>query len=203
MEAMMPQMSIIIENTLSAMALRSLLLDIVPGIEVVCYRSMEDYRAAMPVHTAHFFVSDAVAFHNPDFFKPILRRTIIITTGEAASFAMSGFNTIDATETEQHIVRQLLSIHHAGHPVGHPVAVNRGADSYSVAEQPQLSARERDVLALVVKGMINKEIADALNVSVATVIFHRNNISTKLGTRSIGRLTVYAVLNNIVALSEI
>jgi DNA-binding CsgD family transcriptional regulator len=71
--------------------------------------------------------------------------------------------------------------------------------------QPQslLSARERDVLALLVKGYINKEIADNLNISLPTVIFHRNNIYEKLQTRSIGRLTIYAVLNNIVTISDI
>jgi DNA-binding CsgD family transcriptional regulator len=69
--------------------------------------------------------------------------------------------------------------------------------------QPQLSQREQEVLALMVKGHINKEIADLLNISLTTVIFHRNNISEKLQTRSIGRLTIYAVLNNIVSLSEI
>jgi DNA-binding CsgD family transcriptional regulator len=69
--------------------------------------------------------------------------------------------------------------------------------------QSLLSARERDVLALLVKGYINKEIASSLNISLPTVIFHRNNIYDKLQTRSIGRLTIYAVLNNIVALSDI
>jgi DNA-binding CsgD family transcriptional regulator len=73
----------------------------------------------------------------------------------------------------------------------------------SVEPTITLSTREREVLALVVKGYINKEIADMLNISLATVIFHRNNISEKLHTRSIGRLTIYAVLNNIVPLSEL
>ena len=66
-----------------------------------------------------------------------------------------------------------------------------------------LSTREREVLARVVKGYINKEIAQELNISLATVIFHRNNISDKLKTRSIGRMTIYAILNNIVQLTDI
>ena len=67
----------------------------------------------------------------------------------------------------------------------------------------ELSPREQEVLALMVKGLINKEIAEKLGVSLPTVIFHRNNISDKLQTRSIGRLTIYAVLNGIVAISDI
>ena len=66
-----------------------------------------------------------------------------------------------------------------------------------------LSPREKDVLALTVKGYINKEIADRLNISSATVVFHRRNICEKIGSRSIGRLTIYAVMNGIVDLREL
>ena len=78
-----------------------------------------------------------------------------------------------------------------------------GAERKNSDEVSLLSQREKEVLALLVKGYINKEIADKLNISLTTAIFHRNNISEKLKTRSLGRLTIYAVLNKIVALSEI
>lgn len=67
----------------------------------------------------------------------------------------------------------------------------------------KLSGREREVLSLMVKGFLNKEIADALNISVSTVIFHRNNICRKFGTRSIGRLTIKAVLAGAIDVNEI
>jgi DNA-binding CsgD family transcriptional regulator len=126
---------------------------------------------------------------------------MVITDGEASPFVLSGFRTIDATASEHDIVRLILRMHHMGHPGGH----HPHQDEVVEGVQPQslLSARERDVLALLVKGYINKEIADNLNISLPTVIFHRNNIYEKLQTRSIGRLTIYAVLNNIVALSDI
>ncbi len=200
---MQPQLTIIMENTLSAMSLRSLLSDIVRGVEVACYPSLDSYKEAQPVMTAHYFVSDSVAFLNPEFFKDVMRRTIVITSGAGSSFVQSGFRVIDATQNEQHIVRNLMQIHHAGHPTGHVAARCPVQHSEQTTEPAQLSAREKDVLALLVKGFINKEIADKLNISVATVIFHRNNISDKLNTRSIGRLTIYAILNNIVGLSDI
>ena len=55
----------------------------------------------------------------------------------------------------------------------------------------------------MVKGFINKEIASKLGISLPTVIFHRNNICLKLKTRSIGKMTVYAVLAGIVEINEI
>lgn len=39
--------------------------------------------------------------------------------------------------------------------------------------QEILSAREIEVLVLITKGLINKEIADKLNISLTTVITHR------------------------------
>ena len=67
----------------------------------------------------------------------------------------------------------------------------------------ELSQREKEVLALIVKGHTNKEISNKLDISITTVIFHRNNICTKLQTRSVGKLTIHAVLSGIVEINEI
>lgn len=198
----MPQIAIISENTLAAMALRGLLSDITPGIDVVCYHNIDEYNAASPM-VAHLFVSAKVLFANMEMFRPMLKRTMVITEGENTSFSQSGIRTIDATASESAIVRQLLHIHQAGHPSGrHPHEAHNDGEVV-MPEATLLSQREKEVLALLVKGYINKEIADMLNISLATVIFHRNNISEKLKTRSLGRLTIYAVLNNIISLSDI
>lgn len=65
-----------------------------------------------------------------------------------------------------------------------------------------LSPREIDVLVLVAKGLMNKEISDTLNISVHTVITHRKNITRKTGIKSVSGLTVYALLNNLLSLDE-
>ena len=61
--------------------------------------------------------------------------------------------------------------------------------------QPELTAREVEVLSLLVQGLINKEIASRLNIGLTTVITHRKNIQEKTGIKSLSGLAVYAILN--------
>lgn len=70
-------------------------------------------------------------------------------------------------------------------------------------EQEGLSDREKEILISVVKGMSNKEIADHHNISIHTAITHRRNITRKLKVHSISGLTIYAIINKLVDISEI
>ena len=73
----------------------------------------------------------------------------------------------------------------------------------SETEEYDLSAREKEILVCVAKGMLNKEIADACNLSIHTVITHRKNITRKTGIKTVAGLTVYALLNNLIDSSSI
>ena len=70
-------------------------------------------------------------------------------------------------------------------------------------ESEELSAREKEILVCVARGMLNKEIADACNISIYTVITHRKNITRKTGIKTVAGLTVYALLNNLIDLNTI
>ena len=70
-------------------------------------------------------------------------------------------------------------------------------------EKDALSAREKEIISNVVKGFTNQEIADKLFLSVHTVMTHRRNIARKLQIHSATGLTIYAIVNKIVDLSEI
>ena len=51
-----------------------------------------------------------------------------------------------------------------------------------------LTPRERDVLALVAAGLMNKQIAAEIGIAEVTVKIHRGHIVRKLGTRSLADL---------------
>jgi DNA-binding NarL/FixJ family response regulator len=63
-----------------------------------------------------------------------------------------------------------------------------------------LSARELQVLQLIVEGKSNKEIASQLNVSANTVAVHRANIMDTLGIHKTAELVTYAIRNGLVDL---
>lgn len=77
--------------------------------------------------------------------------------------------------------------------------------SLSPADTPSesLSPREIEVLRLLARGLINKEIADRLSISINTVLSHRKNITSKLGIKSASGLGIYAVMNGYLDESEL
>ncbi|RKD91390.1 helix-turn-helix transcriptional regulator [Mangrovibacterium diazotrophicum] len=70
-------------------------------------------------------------------------------------------------------------------------------------ENGDLTQREKDVIRHIALGLSNKEMADKLNISIHTVISHRKNITEKLNIKSISGLTVYAIMNNLLDISDI
>ena len=72
-----------------------------------------------------------------------------------------------------------------------------------VKNQDELSGREQEVLTLVVQGLLNKEIADRLHLSLHTVIAHRKNISRKLNIHSTAGLTIYAIVNHLIDIESV
>ncbi len=86
-------------------------------------------------------------------------------------------------------------------PAGEDVQVRRNEPPG--AEESELSDREKEVLVCVAKGMLNKQIADLLNLSIYTVITHRKNITRKTGIKTVAGLTVYAILNGLIDIDAV
>ena len=196
---MTPCFAIIDSNTLSSMALRNILWDMFNHVEIHTYSNVEDFIRDSNRHFVHFFVSSDILFSHSDEFETLKHITIVLSVGPNENIEKAGFRTLDVSLPEQELVSCLLHIHSHGHRDGHKDSqvekkINIGN---------RLSPREKEVLSLMVKGLIYKEIAQELNISLTTVIFHRNNICEKLQTRSLGKLTIFAVFSGIVDLNEI
>lgn len=190
-----PKIIVIHPNSLCCMAMRTILVDIAPfvgmfrDVEILSYNSLEQMLQDQPEMVIHYFVAAQVLQANMPYFAPQLRRCIVLTEGDDTALP-EGTRTIDIRRPEQELLKAFLMMHSNAHVGIHPAPQHEEGDL--------LSLREKDVLALIVKGYINKEIADMLNISTPTVIFHRRNLSEKIGSKSIGRQTIYAVMNGIV-----
>jgi len=71
--------------------------------------------------------------------------------------------------------------------------VERQARHASVQRFAQLTQREREVLDLVVAGKTNRDIADALDISVKTVEAHRSSLMEKVDAESVAELVQAAL----------
>lgn len=99
----------------------------------------------------------------------------------------------------------------AGEPAVHPRIMRKILDHLrtpvqepaEIATAESLTEREMEVLRWAVKGMSNKEIADALCLSVRTVQAHLQNIFNKLGVGSRSEAIVYALKMGWLSLEEL
>ncbi|ARE85338.1 Transcriptional regulatory protein MctR [Roseovarius sp. EC-HK134] len=66
-------------------------------------------------------------------------------------------------------------------------------EPYENPEREQLTNREQTILLQLAQGKSNKDVAQALDISVRTVETHRKNIKRKLGIASTAGLTRYAL----------
>ena len=84
------------------------------------------------------------------------------------------------------ILNAVTDVHRGGAPMSSYIArqVVQSFAKLANPESPELSPREAEVLALVAKGYINKEIADQLGLRLETVRSYLKSIYDKLHVRS-------------------
>lgn len=200
-----PEIAIIDPNTLSCLGLQNLLEEIIPMGTIRTFRSFGELMDDTPDMYAHYFISSQIYFEHTAFFLERKPKTIVLVKGETLP-QLSGVPTLNLYQDEKSLAKNILQLHQYGHhhehsgkqmPAGHP------GMPMNAAGEHQLSAREIEVLVLITKGLINKEIADKLNISLTTVISHRKNITEKLGIKSVSGLTIYAVMHGYIEADSI
>lgn len=189
-----PEIAIIEPNTLTALGLKGLIQQIIPPAVIRTFSDFGHFTDDTPDMYAHYFISAKIYVEHNAFFLTRRSKTIVLVGGEVQT-PMTGVFTLNLLLPEEELVREILKLHQHGHAHHHPHVAARPAS--------ELSPREVEVLVLLTRGLINKEIADRLNISLTTVITHRKNITEKLGIKSLSGLTIYAVLNGYVEADRI
>ena len=193
-----PHVAIIDPNTLAVLGLKQILQNVLPIMTVDTFGSMSEFEANHPEHYFHYFVSMNIVLENRQFFTEHRHQTIVLTLSLDGGSLLSEFHSICINVPEQTLVRSLLMLQQHAHPNGKNLP-----PMPQILQQKVLSDREIEVMALIVQGYINKEIADRLNISLSTVITHRKNIMDKLGMKSVSALTIYAVMHGYVDINRI
>ena len=96
---------------------------------------------------------------------------------EAIRAASGGFSVLAPEAT-----KALIQFNHTRHDVGF-----------------DLTEKEREILAFLVKGLSNQEISNQLHISISTVKYHTANIFSKLGVRNRVEAATIALEHNLVS----
>lgn len=184
------QIAIILSDTLQSIGLQSILTDYFFPVEVSHYSTFDSFSALSTDSFDYYFTGADTFVLYADFFLPRRGKTIVLLHEQEENGAFSGMNHIHTKAPQETILEQLQQLF--------------ASDNTGIGEtNKDLSAREIDVLQLIVKGITNKEIADKLNISLNTVLTHRKNITAKLGIKTVSGLTFYAIMNGIISGDDI
>lgn len=141
---------------------------------------------------------------DPMVFEYAVRSNVRSVLSRYSDAAVVGLQTVNMSDEALKQYDEVVNIYDAP-----PVIIRKLRSAVSArSDAPkqdgeELSAREKEILVCVARGMLNKEIADYYNISVYTVITHRKNITRKTGIKTVAGLTVYALLNNLIDYSSI
>ena len=194
-----PEIAIVEANTLTSLGLKTILERMIPMAVIRTFHSFGELTDDTPDMYAHYFISAQIYVEHNAFFLPRKRKTIVLA-GDSHQFQLSGVPILNIYQAEEQLVKDILKLHQHAHHDGYPV---KDMPPTPPTTGHELSARELEVLVLITKGLINKEIADKLNIGLTTVITHRKNITEKLGIKSVSGLTIYAVMNGYVEADRI
>jgi len=198
------KIAIILPDALQRVGLRSILADYFLPVEISFFSSYNIFIPSEKDFFDFYFITPDIFVVHSDFFLQKRTKTICVinegipplskeglyspSLGEIEG-ANSQFSTkvLQSNLSQEEIVEKLRAIFQE----------TAGRESTYSVNGKELSAREKDVLRLVVMGLINKEIADTLYISLNTVLTHRKNITSKLGIKTIPGLTFYAITNGL------
>ena len=193
-----PKVAVVDANTLAVLGMKQILQNVMPIMTVDTFGSFSELESNTPDQYAHYFVAMDIVVTHRIFFLERQRKTIVLTLSLNDTSQLHDFHSLCINQPENQLVRQLLTLQQHAHHDGRNLP-----PMPNILQQKILSDREIEVMSLIAQGLINKEIADRLNIGLSTVITHRKNIMDKLGMKSVSALTIYAVMHGYVDINKI
>lgn len=186
--------AVIDSNILTCIGMQHLLTDLLPMAEIVICDSVAKVKEHEDPDFLHYFVSSRLYFENTAFFQERIKKTIVLVNG---NMSIANVHTLNICQPETTLVRDIMALQDRGH--GYAMTMAR-----SVAKSAMvLTTRETEIAVLLCKGMISKEIADRLCLSITTVNTHRKNIMEKLHARSLADIIMYCIVNGFISMEEL
>jgi DNA-binding CsgD family transcriptional regulator len=155
--------------------LRGLLASRTPGAEAIdlLRSAADDHQQELPLYRAHLWadLGDALLPSSPSEAQQARRQALQI------------YQALGASPYEERLTRIVA-------PCGPELT---SSPASAPVYLPALTERERDVLALLTKGLSYQQIAGQLFVTRSAVAFHLSNLYAKFGVRSRHDLTAYVL----------
>ena len=187
--------------------LKSLLEDIIPFADILIFhdtRQLHSHTPATPFF--HYFITSAAYNEDASFYNENRNKVILLADNTTSlNEHTNQFLKLDMLLPHEEILKQIIQIQQQAHHgyTNYPRQLAETLNNEKQRVQETLSPREIEVIRLLTKGFINKEIAQQLNISINTVITHRKNIMQKLHSQSLSKLVIYAVTHGYVSADEI
>ncbi len=195
MQYMRPvRFAIIDSNILACLGLQQMLNDLLPMAEIVVFNSLDELIKQEDVSFIHYFVSSSIYFERYAFFQEQYKKTIVLVNGD---MNIKDAFTLNICQPEKDIIHDLMALRNRGQERAMMLANQVSASTQL------LTPRETEVAALLCRGLINKEIAKLMKLSLTTVISHRKNIMEKLEARSLADIIIYCILHGIVSMEDL
>jgi DNA-binding CsgD family transcriptional regulator len=156
----------------------------------------------IPVTHSRPLARPSRAFADGKFLSPLPKRlkvllpsvpVIVVTVNQDPDHVFRAFRAgasgyLLKRETPEKVLNAIREARHGGVPmsavIARKVLKHFQTQAVDTAEVEKLSPREREILALILPGLINKEIADRLGISVESIRWHLKNVYRKLHVHS-------------------
>ena len=198
------EIAILTQNMLMGLGLKSIIEKIMPIVNIEIFQDFNDLVECDASRFSHYFISFHFFCKHRAFFFESKHKTILIID-DALQQQNHDMTTINMNQSEEMLVHSILKLHE-DRSHHHPHSIGKSMHHHPTTEtnvKQTLSTRECEVLKLIARGYINKEIADTMHISVTTVISHRKSIVSKLAIKSVAGLTIYAIANGFVNIESL